>query len=572
MPWLAPTDLALLVVIAVMIAGLALYGVISGYRSRLRLRRRLDEQFGRAPGHEGGTNESVRGAERAGRYWELRQRHEHLEDCVDDRTWDDLDMDRVFARIDTCLTSVGSQCLYAVLREPRFDEQGADGQESLMAFLAENPATRLELQLILSKMGRSDYNELYLFNYEAAPPLVRHPALLNVLAVLPLLLAAFFIVSPPFALVAVVLSAVVNGMIHYRTRRKLELSLDAMTYLANMLWSVRRALALLRDEAVPEEVRECPILRNLGDALKVFEPIRSPLSGTTRQGRLLTEADSFIEFARIVFLTQVRGYNRTACFLAESMPAFRMLYRGLGEMELALAVLSLRMSLPYHVRPVLTDETAVKVRGLYHPLLEDAVPNDAALTRNSLVSGSNASGKSTFIKALAINGILAQTIGTCTATHFQSRPALVVTSMAVRDDLLAGESYFIAEIRSLKRLVEQAQRRHCLCFVDEILKGTNTVERIAASAAVLRRFSGLDSLCLVATHDIELTVLLKDLFDNYHFEEQVTDEGVSFDYLMRSGPSRTRNAIKLLAAMGCDEETVHAADALVEAHERTGHW
>ncbi|MDR1184782.1 MAG: hypothetical protein LBK67_08300, partial [Coriobacteriales bacterium] len=192
--------------------------------------------------------------------------------------------------------------------------------------------------------------------------------------------------------------------------------------------------------------------------------------------------------------------------------------------------------------------------------------------RNSLISGSNASGKSTFIKAVAINGILAQTINTCTATQFQLRPALVVTSMAARDNILAGESYFIAEIRSLRRLIKQAQRRYCLCFVDEILKGTNTIERIAASTALLRQFDSLDSLCLVATHDIELTVILKDLFDNYHFEEQVTDEGVSFDYLIRSGPSRSRNAIKLLATMGFAEAMVRDANTLVETYERTGHW
>jgi DNA mismatch repair ATPase MutS len=218
------------------------------------------------------------------------------------------------------------------------------------------------------------------------------------------------------------------------------------------------------------------------------------------------------------------------------------------------------------------DESAVRAQGLYHPLLEEPVLNDAAITRNSLISGSNASGKSTFIKAVAINGILAQTINTCTAARFQLRPALVVTSMAARDNILAGESYFIAEIRSLKRLVVQAQRHYCLCFVDEILKGTNTTERIAASTAILRQFSTLDSLCLVATHDIELTVLLSDLFDNYHFKEQVTDEGVSFDYLIQSGPSRTRNAIKLLATMGFDEAMVRDANALVETHERTGQW
>jgi DNA mismatch repair ATPase MutS len=200
------------------------------------------------------------------------------------------------------------------------------------------------------------------------------------------------------------------------------------------------------------------------------------------------------------------------------------------------------------------------------------VANSVALTRNSLVSGSNASGKSTFIKALAINGILAQTINTCTATTFRTRPALVVTSMATRDDLLAGESYFIAEIRSLKRLIEHARRRYCLCFIDEILKGTNTVERIAASAAILRHVAGLDSLCLVATHDNELTVLLGSLFENYHFTERIVEGGVSFDYLLRPGPARSRNAIRLLDALGFDEAMVRDAETLVATYERTGRW
>jgi hypothetical protein len=441
-----------------------------------------------------------------------------------------------------------------------------------MAFFADNPEKRLELQILLSKMGRADYSGLHLFNYEDAPELVRHPALLNILTVLPLALMTLFLVSPPVAVLCVAASLVVNGVIHYRASRRQELHLNAVTYFNSMLWSVRRALELLRDKEVPSEVREGSIVSELHEASGLFDPIRSFISGAIRQTRMYSEADYAIEFVRIIFLTQVKSYNRTVRFLAEHKAAFRELYRGLGELELALSVLSLRMSLPYHVRPEFADESAVRTEGLYHPLLDEAVPNNAAITRNSLISGSNASGKSTFIKAVAISGILAQTINTCTATSFQTRPALVVTSMAARDNILAGESYFIAEIRSLKRLLERAKQRYCLCFVDEILKGTNTIERIAASASILRGFNNLDSLCLVATHDIELTVLLGDMFDNYHFEEQVTDEGVSFDYLIRSGPSRTRNAIKLLATMGFDGEMVRGAEALVENRERKGHW
>ncbi|MDR1184659.1 MAG: hypothetical protein LBK67_07680, partial [Coriobacteriales bacterium] len=140
MPWFTSTDTVLLAVIALVVLALVFYGVISGYRARRKLLRELDGQFGHPPRPEHKSK-----MEAAPRYWELRQKHEPSEDCVDDRTWDDLDMDRVFARINTCLTSVGDKYLYAVLHEPRPDEQKIREREALMAFLAENPATRLKL-------------------------------------------------------------------------------------------------------------------------------------------------------------------------------------------------------------------------------------------------------------------------------------------------------------------------------------------------------------------------------------------------------------------------------------------
>lgn len=95
----------------------------------------------------------------------------------------------------------------------------------------------------------------------------------------------------------------------------------------------------------------------------------------------------------------------------------------------------------------------------------------------------------------------------------------------------------MAELKSLRRLLACAQTgTPCLCFIDEILKGTNTVERIAASAAVLRHLAGCRCLCFVATHDRELTEMLAGLYENRHFSEQVGPEGVTFDYLLRRVP------------------------------------
>jgi DNA mismatch repair ATPase MutS len=128
--------------------------------------------------------------------------------------------------------------------------------------------------------------------------------------------------------------------------------------------------------------------------------------------------------------------------------------------------------------------------------------------------------------------------------------------MAMRDNISDGDSYFIVEIKSLKRILDLTQNYPCTCYIDEILRGTNTIERIAASASVLDYLHSQNCLCVAASHDIELTNILADKFDNYHFCEQVTNDGIIFDYKLKHGASTTRNAIRLLSFMGFHSEII----------------
>ena len=147
-----------------------------------------------------------------------------------------------------------------------------------------------------------------------------------------------------------------------------------------------------------------------------------------------------------------------------------------------------------------------------------------------------------------------------------------MSSMAVRDSVRGGESYFVAEIRSLKRILDAAEgKTPVLAFIDEILRGTNTIERIAASAAVLDALAGKNILVMAATHDIELTRMLAS-YQNIHFREWVDQGGVTFDYKLRPGPSRTRNALELLGQMGFDRQTVERAREMAARFERGQGW
>ena len=132
--------------------------------------------------------------------------------------------------------------------------------------------------------------------------------------------------------------------------------------------------------------------------------------------------------------------------------------------------------------------------------------------------------------------------------------------MAVKDDLMAGESYFIREIRYLRRILDSLDSdKTTICAIDEILRGTNTGERIRASRAILEYLKDRNCISLVATHDRELTELLKEDYDNYHFSEEIGEHDIVFNYRIIEGPASSQNAVKLLEFAGFPKEIIRAS-------------
>lgn len=277
------------------------------------------------------------------------------------------------------------------------------------------------------------------------------------------------------------------------------------------------------------------------------------------------EIESLIILFKAMFLIDLILYNRTVNRLIRYTNELNQLFQIVGELDTAICIASFRRSLPWYCAPKFCSDNAIRFSEIYHPLLKDPVANSGRINNDSIITGSNASGKSTFIKTVAINNILAQTINTCCAKQYTLYFSYVASSMAMNDNILTGDSYFITEIKSLKRIIQYCKERRCVCFIDEILRGTNTPERIAASTAVLRLLHETDSLCLVASHDIELTRILQDVYDNYHFSEKIEDDTIEFDYLLKEGPSHSTNAIRLLKFMGFDQRIVDEAVMLVES-------
>ena len=196
---------------------------------------------------------------------------------------------------------------------------------------------------------------------------------------------------------------------------------------------------------------------------------------------------------------------------------------------------------------------------LGHPLIpvEEKVCNGVSvgeIGHIAIITGSNMAGKSTFIKTVGINLCLAYAGGPVNATRFHSQPFRLHTCIRITDSITDGFSYFYAEVKCLKTLLDKLDSGGwpVLYLIDEIFRGTNNRERLIGSRAYLRSILDAQGVGFLATHDLELASLADESpkVQNYHFRDEVGDGKLVFDYRLRPGPCPTTNALKIMHSEG----------------------
>jgi DNA mismatch repair ATPase MutS len=208
--------------------------------------------------------------------------------------------------------------------------------------------------------------------------------------------------------------------------------------------------------------------------------------------------------------------------------------------------------------PTWSREKTIEVKNLKHPLIDKqkAVGNDFSLeehTKTVLLTGSNMSGKTTFMRTLGINMVMANIGLSPMADSFIIYPFKLFTSMRNSDNLGESVSSFYAELSRIKQLLSKAEKGETVFYLlDEILKGTNTADRIMGSEALIRQLAASNCKGLISTHDIELSQLDKCLgfLVNRSFHSEIMDDKIYFDYKLKEGPCPSFNAHKLMELMG----------------------
>jgi hypothetical protein len=497
-------------------------------------------------------------------YFRKRSKSTALQ-VISNRTMNDIDFRSLFSFVDRTNSKIGQQFLFSKLltieKSAEFEQQ-----EILVDHFMGNEDQRIKSQVILSDLGDDKalyVSHLFLESFVEPPKYLGIIKTLSVLSFLTLL--ATLLNSKMFIFLAALLF--LNTAIHYTCKKYTELYSNSIPRLSLLCGCIRKILKL----NLPIKPKD-----NLFSSLKSIEKLKSQMSIFTIEANFNSDIGSSIkyllsEYIKMFFLLEPIIVFRVLKKLDQKKLDVQNLFEYVGEIDCALSISSLRHGLEHYCTPrVPANDNRIVFTDLYHPLIPNCISNSLAVhSKSILLTGSNMSGKSTFIRAVAINTLFAQTINTCFAANFQVAPIRIFSAIRISDDLLSNKSYYFEEVLVIKdMIVESEMGTGNLFLLDEIFKGTNAIERMASGKAVLSYLNKGKNVVFVSTHDIELTDLLADSYDLYHFTEVIENSKVSFDYKLKHGELTSRNAIRILEVNGYPKEIIKEANEIAEQRLR----
>jgi hypothetical protein len=479
---------------------------------------------------------------------------------LSEQTLTDTNFYDAFTFVDRTTSKVGQQYFFRKLIRPSTSSEQLTEFDERVEFIRTNKEHRLAIQKELQRLSSSD---AYFIVSLLKENLLTKPtwfklALINMISFVVLAILCFK--YPPLLAMAL-LPLIINFLIHYWNKSNTFLfthSFPQLNILINVSERLSVAYPQFSQSVVPGSIKN---LRSFKSKTSLLSFI--PEGGIKDDFSQL--AGYLVELAKATFLLEFFMLFEMIREVQSKKQDIKNLVTFVGEIDSAVSVASLRSGNLVLCQPqIVSHGKELLVKDIYHPLIKGCIKNDLRIeNRSALITGSNMSGKTTFLRTILLNSIFAQTINTCFAAEFRSPVFQHFSSIQIDDDLLGGKSYYLQEVHVMGALVrEVTPSQHNLFVLDEVFKGTNSLERISAAKAILSYLNRYNNIVIVSTHDIELAAMLADEFDQYHFTDLVEEETLRFDHKIKPGPLKTRNAIRILELSNYPQDIVSEAKSV----------
>lgn len=454
---------------------------------------------------------------------------------VDSTTFYDLNLLDYIKRIDYSMSTMGASSLYVRTREARPILKDLD----TLIYIREKEEETISLMAKFLSFGEIKNKELFTLLKNGIEAKFSFELYVKFYPLIAALVLGLFFVSKISFLSGITLILATNAIITKDISKKTQGASKMLTMLGKFS---KLGMDVLKTDLELESIER---LRDYKTLLKKIN--RKTGSFYNKVG---LDTDIFYELISTVTLHEAMLFLSIKDLVNENTENLCKLYFILGDIDNDIALSNLYYNLDLVCKADVADKTEdISIEGeeLHNPIIylkdqEESVGNTFKFTKDILLTGSNASGKSTFLRTIGINHLMAKTLGFVVAKKFKTTDTDIFTSIDIKDSIEEKTSYFMAEAKTIKKMIDNPGNMYLL---DEVFKGTNTIDRISAASSTLEYLSK-QGFVVAATHDIELTTILEKDFSNYHFEEVVTKDEIKFDYKLKEGRAATRNAIRIL--------------------------
>jgi hypothetical protein len=471
---------------------------------------------------------------------------------ISEKTQIDLDLNEFFKLIDTTCSRIGQQYLYFKLRTIQSIEK-LRKFDTLTQFFLQDKTVRINCQLLLSQLNTNSAYDLEKLIHGLQIEKSKILWLVHSLNIATILFFCLGFYNSIFFYFMVPIYFV-NMFLHVKNKRNVSYYLSGVKQLSK---ASRIAKEVSKFKEITAHYGVFPFLKKI-DSIKLKTEFLG-FENTLLTNEYFLAIWMVIELVKVLFNVEYIVFNSFVDGVTKEKDSIEELFVFIGEIDAAIATASLKSRDIETCTPVFTDEKQISAEAIVHPLVEDCISNDLHIQDKSvLITGSNMSGKTTFIRAVAINSLVAQTLYMCFAKTYKAPFFKLYSSIRISDDILKSTSYYLEEVLAIKELIDASKdEAPCLFILDELFKGTNTVERISGGKGILTYLGKLNNSVFVSTHDIELTEMLQaENYELYHFSETIGGNTLVFDHKIKAGKLKTRNAIKILELYDYPKEII----------------